>query len=591
MSGQGTKITALNVVSYFAGADDLVVEQAGVTKRGTMSQLFNMSVNSAGVVGVGFDVNSTGGWDGSIVRAAEIGESLAMISPVHGQTFGDLITHNLYYNAGWKFKKGDEASWILLDRDGTISMSVVSSGAADSIASPTTALYINNDAQVGINTSEFSGSGTQLDLLKIGANGHWYAHPSGVGQYFTDAAVYETSNFRYKGTSAAALLQLLDGGIRLRTASTGTAGNVVPFIDSLSITSSGTTYYSDITPDNNVGGTGAWALNSSVIEGKFSNAVSQNTVVLFNRLGNDGTIVSLRQDGTEEGTISVSGTTVSYNGAHISRWSQWYSKERPESDSSLIGTSAERPECLRGTVLSNRDEMCQWLAIVYDMPILKEDGSIEYVSKQDLYDGPLVVGDAYTETVVLKEAYEEQETALVPKAYKKEVIEQDQAGNYVKKIIEETKEILEPVFDEYPLYDERGKQIDIHKVPRMKQMPAIEEVITCTVVEEDNEQLNRVAVSNTIGDRNWAGVFQDYDEGDIYAPYDFYVARKGDFLIRVAAGVIVKGGDLLWSAGDGTAEPQPDQDVIGPWTLAKVATNIDRHVYPDGSRLIAVEMF
>ncbi|GEM_PF-1079654 len=38
-----------------------------------------------------------------------------------------------------------------------------------------------------------------------------------------------------------------------------------------------------------------------------------NTVAVFNRTGNDGTIISLRQDGTEEGTISVSGNTVSYN--------------------------------------------------------------------------------------------------------------------------------------------------------------------------------------------------------------------------------------------------------------------------------------
>ena len=37
------------------------------------------------------------------------------------------------------------------------------------------------------------------------------------------------------------------------------------------------------------------------------------TVASFNRTSSDGTIISLRQAGTEEGTISVSGTTVSYN--------------------------------------------------------------------------------------------------------------------------------------------------------------------------------------------------------------------------------------------------------------------------------------
>ena len=35
---------------------------------------------------------------------------------------------------------------------------------------------------------------------------------------------------------------------------------------------------------------------------------------IFNRTTNDGTVVSIRQNGTEEGTISVSGTSVSFNG-------------------------------------------------------------------------------------------------------------------------------------------------------------------------------------------------------------------------------------------------------------------------------------
>jgi hypothetical protein len=48
-----------------------------------------------------------------------------------------------------------------------------------------------------------------------------------------------------------------------------------------------------------------------------------------------------------EGSISVSGTTVSYNGAHLSRWSQ-------------LPSGAERTEILRGSVLSNIDEMCEW---------------------------------------------------------------------------------------------------------------------------------------------------------------------------------------------------------------------------------------
>ena len=61
---------------------------------------------------------------------------------------------------------------------------------------------------------------------------------------------------------------------------------------------------------------------------------------------------NLYQDGTAEGNISVSGSTVSYNGGHLSRWSQ------------LVGIStnvkSDRPTIYQGTVMSNLDAMCEW---------------------------------------------------------------------------------------------------------------------------------------------------------------------------------------------------------------------------------------
>ncbi len=48
--------------------------------------------------------------------------------------------------------------------------------------------------------------------------------------------------------------------------------------------------------------------NRLKVEGEVSNSVAT-----FNRVGNDGIILSFEQDGAEEGSISVSGATVSYN--------------------------------------------------------------------------------------------------------------------------------------------------------------------------------------------------------------------------------------------------------------------------------------
>jgi len=168
----------------------------------------------------------------------------------------------------------------------------------------------------------------------------------------------------------------------------------------------------------------------------------------FNRTSSDGAVIGIRHAGTEEGSISVSGSTVSYNGAHLSRWSQ-------------LAGGAERIEILRGSVLSNLDEMCEW-------------------------------GD------------------------------------------------------------------------------------------EDNEQLNRMKVSDVEGDVNVSGVFQAWDDDDDTYTNDFYCAMTGDFIIRIAQGTTVARGDLLMSAGDGTAKPQ-DDDIVRSKTIAKVTSTTVSTTYSDGS--------
>ena len=195
--------------------------------------------------------------------------------------------------------------------------------------------------------------------------------------------------------------------------------------------------------DTNVAGI---AFEGSFGSGKFSR--SANPGLDVNRITNDGKLVRFYQDGTEEGDISVSGSTVSYNGAHLSRWSQ-------------LPSGAERIEILRGSVLSNLDEMCEW-------------------------------------------------------------------------------------------------------------------------GEENNEQLNRMKVSTVEGDKNVSGVFQAWDDDDDTYTNDFYCAMTGDFIIRIAEGVIVERGDLLMSAGDGTAKPQ-DDDIIRSKTIAKVTSTNVSCTYDDGS--------
>jgi hypothetical protein len=168
----------------------------------------------------------------------------------------------------------------------------------------------------------------------------------------------------------------------------------------------------------------------------------------FNRTSNDGDVILISQAGTVEGNISVSGTTVSYNGGHLARWSQLADNTR---DNTL----------LKGTVLTNLDQMAVW-------------------------------GD------------------------------------------------------------------------------------------EDNEQLNCMAKSSVEGDANVAGVFVNWDNDDDVYTNDMNIAMTGDMIIRIAQGTTVARGDLLMSAGDGTAKPQGD-DIVRSKTIAKVTSTHVSHTYDDGS--------
>jgi hypothetical protein len=63
------------------------------------------------------------------------------------------------------------------------------------------------------------------------------------------------------------------------------------------------------------------------------------------------------------------------------------------------------------------------------------------------------------------------------------------------------------------------------------------------------------------------------------------VAMTGDMVIRIAQGTTVARGDLLMSAGDGTAKTQGD-DIVRSKTIAKVTSTNVSHTYDDGTYLV-----
>ena len=120
-------------------------------------------------------------------------------------------------------------------------------------------------------------------------------------------------------------------------------------------------------------------------------------VVLFNRQGGDGAIVGFASADSTEGTVSISGTTTSYNAFSASHWSRL--------------TDNSKPTILKGTVIETIDEMCDWYQVTFTVPATDDTPEHSPKISVSLKDGQKV-GDKITynhdgvdyEATIIKEA-------------------------------------------------------------------------------------------------------------------------------------------------------------------------------------------
>jgi hypothetical protein len=111
------------------------------------------------------------------------------------------------------------------------------------------------------------------------------------------------------------------------------------------------------------------------------------TVMNVTRNSDDGELIKLIQDGSLEGTISVSGTTVTYGGFTGTHWSR------------LADNS--KPTILRGTIMDSIDEMCDWYQAVAEVAESTDDeGNVTpaHQVKESIALGSKSVGNAITFT-------------------------------------------------------------------------------------------------------------------------------------------------------------------------------------------------
>ena len=114
-------------------------------------------------------------------------------------------------------------------------------------------------------------------------------------------------------------------------------------------------FFTKIAESTNQTGT-HWKPNGS--QWQVLNAQGYN---IINRSSDDGVYIYFKQAESTEGNISVSGTTVSYNGFTGTHWTR------------LADNS--KPTILRGTVMESLDEMVDWYNLEFDVITQDDDGN------------------------------------------------------------------------------------------------------------------------------------------------------------------------------------------------------------------------
>lgn len=124
-------------------------------------------------------------------------------------------------------------------------------------------------------------------------------------------------------------------------------------------------------------------------------------------------------------------------------------------------------------------------------------------------------------------------------------------------------------------------------IPRGTIVETIDEM--CSWPGEANDQLPRFKISDTAASGRVYGVFMQWDADDMDSN-DACIASLGAYLVRIAAGVTVQGGDLIESNGDGCGRVQAD-DTMRAATIGKVTSNTVIEAYSDGSYLVPCVLY
>ena len=210
------------------------------------------------------------------------------------------------------------------------------------IGSAYTQLYSNSNLQIFASTNQATNGAYNtfgnLYVASTSSQGTDIGGSISIGGKFNGAGAYATFA-RIQGKKENSSSGQTGGYLAFETCTDVTNNNT----ERMRVLSNGDVCFGKTVYDNSTTGVSIADTKTTAI---VSIVTDSGVSMLINRKTNDGDLVVFRQDGTTEGSISVSGTTISYNSFLGSHWSQ------------LIDNS--KPEIFKGTVLETIDELCIW---------------------------------------------------------------------------------------------------------------------------------------------------------------------------------------------------------------------------------------
>ena len=201
---------------------------------------------------------------------------------------------------------------LKLDADADTSITADTDDQIDFKTGGSDRLTIDSSGNVGIGSNNIK-TWSLGKALHIGNSENCLWGEADYSLHIVQNAYYNSA-WKYTHTDEASLYTIGDGTHIWSTASSGTADASLTWSEAMRIHSNGTVSIgtTSVNPvSSNVQG---FSFRGQYGECQISSEGSTGAPLYLNRMSSDGDILVFRQDGTTEGQVSVSGSTVSYNG-------------------------------------------------------------------------------------------------------------------------------------------------------------------------------------------------------------------------------------------------------------------------------------